>query len=76
MGFGGGSSKPMAGEQLQEKQKADAAAAEAEKSTRRAREDASAQRARRRRGAGTRSLLSPTREEAQTGLSTKLGGGS
>lgn len=29
---------------------------------------------RRRRGRGLRSLLSPTREDAQTGLSNKLGG--
>ena len=38
------------------------------------REQAAAMQARR-RGAGTRSLLSARREDAQTGLSTKLGGG-
>ena len=46
---------------------------EPQKATRRAREDASAIRARRRRG-GIRSLLSPTREEATTGLGGKLSG--
>jgi hypothetical protein len=40
---------------------------------RRAEEQAASLRSRRRGGA--RSLLSPAREEAQTGLSTKLGGG-
>jgi hypothetical protein len=38
------------------------------------REEAAAMTARR-RGAGARSLLSAQREDAQTGLSTKLGGG-
>ena len=41
---------------------------------REAEQQAAALRARRRRG--SRALLSGTREEAQTGLSTKLGGGS
>lgn len=74
-GGGGSKSKPMAGEQLQEKQKADAAA-EKDKGRvdRKAEEQAAALRSRRRRGAG-RSLLSPARENAQTGLSSKLGGG-
>lgn len=40
---------------------------------RQAEQDAAALRARKRRG-GMRSLLSPAREEAQTGLSNKLGG--
>lgn len=44
-----------------------------QKSTRESRRDAAALRARRRRG-GLRSLLSPTREEAASGLSDKLGG--
>jgi len=38
-----------------------------------AEQEAAALRARRRKG-GTRSLLSPTRENAQTGLASKLGG--
>lgn len=78
MGFGG-RSRPMAGEQLQEKQKADAAAAAAEKAPTRvdrgAEQEAAALRSRRRSGAA-RSLLSPARENAQTGLASKLGGGS
>ena len=39
------------------------------------REQAAAMQARRGRAAGTRSLLSGAREDAQTGLTRKLGGG-
>lgn len=39
------------------------------------RREQAASMAARRRGAGARSLLSAQREDAQTGLSTKLGGG-
>lgn len=46
-----------------------------EKVDRRAEQEAAALRSRRRSGA-QRSLLSPTRENAQTGLASKLGGGS
>ncbi len=46
---------------------------EPEKATRTAREEAGAMRARRRRG-GVRSLLSPSRQDAVSGLSDKLSG--
>jgi hypothetical protein len=47
---------------------------EPQKVDKRAQEEAAALQARRRQG-GARSLLSPAREQAQAGLSTKLGGG-
>jgi len=67
MGFGGGS-KPAPQPKPEPTPEP-----EPEKPTKRERQDTSAIRARRR--GGMRSLLSPSREESQTGLSTKLGGG-
>lgn len=64
--MGGGPSRP-APEPKPEPQPGD------QRSTRETRQQAAALRARRRRG-GLRSLLSPTREEAASGLSDKLGG--
>lgn len=64
MGFGGGGgSKPEPKPEPEPVEKVD----------KRAEEEAAALRARRRKG-GTRALLSPTRENAQTGLASKLGG--
>lgn len=65
MGFGGGGSKPAPEPEPEVKP--------VEKVDKRAEEEAAALRARRRKG-GTRALLSPTRESAQTGLASKLGG--
>lgn len=66
MGFGGGRSAPPPKEPKPEVKPV-------EKVDKRAEEEAAALRARRRKG-GTRALLSPTRENAQTGLASKLGG--
>lgn len=66
--FGGGGSKPAPKPEPKPEP-----TPEPKKVDRRSEEQAAALRARRRRGAG-RSLLSPTRENAQTGLSSKLGG--
>jgi hypothetical protein len=66
MGFGGGSKAPAPKPEPEP-------VVEPEKPTKRQQDDSAALRARR-RGAGMRSLLSPTREEAATGLSNKLGG--
>lgn len=66
--MGGGPSRPAPKPNPQPEQPP-----EPQQATRRAREDASAIRARRRRG-GIRSLLSPTREEATTGLGGTLSG--
>lgn len=65
MGFGGGGGKP-APEPVAEPEPV-------KKVDKRAEEEAAALRARNRRG-GMRSLLSGSREEAQTGLSNKLSG--
>lgn len=67
MGFGGRSAPAPKPEP--------APVVEPEKPTKRAQDDSAALRARK-RGAGLRSLLSPTREDAAAGLSNKLGGGS
>ena len=61
---GGGGKKAPEPEPKPEPQKVD----------KRAEQEAAALQSRRRAG-GARSLLSPAREQAQTGLSTKLGGG-
>ena len=66
MGFGGGSKAPPPKAPEPEVKPV-------EKVDKRAEEEAAALRARRRKG-GTRALLSPTRENAQTGLASKLGG--
>ena len=67
MGFGGGSKAPAP--------EPKPVVEEPEKPTKRAQDDSAALRARK-RGAGLRSLLSPTREDAAAGLANKLGGGS
>ena len=66
MGFGGGRKSAPAPEPEPEVKPV-------EKVDKRAEEEAAALRARRKKG-GTRALLSPTRENAQTGLASKLGG--
>ena len=66
MGFGGGRKSAPAPEPVVEPEPV-------KKVDKRAEEEAAALRARNRRG-GQRSLLSTSREEAQTGLSTKLSG--
>jgi len=67
MGFGGGGSKPAP------KPEPVVEPEPVKKVDKRAEEEAAALRARSRRG-GMRSLLSSSREEAQTGLSNKLSG--
>ena len=68
--FGGGGSAPDTSKQeaLQEKQEARTQRQTAEEQRR------LASQMRARRSGGMRSLLSPTRENAQTGLGSKLGG--
>lgn len=68
MGFGGGRSSTPAAAPKE-------VVEEIVKPTKREQDDAAALRARK-RGAGLRSLLSPTREDAAAGLGNKLGGGS
>lgn len=70
-GLFGGRSKPAP---KPEPKPEPAPAPEPTKVSRGAEEQAASLRSRRRMG-GARSLLSPAREEAQTGLSNKLGGG-
>jgi hypothetical protein len=70
MGFGGRSRAPAPAPEPEPE-----VAPQPEKVDRRAEQEAAALRSRRRSGA-QRSLLSPARENAQTGLASKLGGGS
>lgn len=69
MGFGGRSRAPAPAPEPEP-----TPAPQPERVDRRSEQEAAALRARRRQG-GARSLLSPARENAQTGLSSKLGGG-
>lgn len=71
MGFGGG--RKAAPEPKPEPEVKPVAEKQDKTASRQAEQEAAALRARKRRG-GMRSLLSPAREEAQTGLSNKLGG--